>query len=481
MLIPAAAARGQAHHHPRPGPPPASAPATAPAADAKDADKGLSVTYGTVTRDGRPIAYRATAGPLAMRDESGKVQANIFFVAYDNKQDDPSATGRSRSCSTAAPGRPPCGCTWAGPGPKVVQLAGDGRPSGPPYRLVDNPSTWLAGSDLVFVDPVGTGYSRPAAGEDAKQFYGYRQDLASTADFIRTYLTKYHRWGSPIYLAGESYGTTRCAGLAGYLADRYGIEVNGVTLDLQRARLRHDLPLARQRPAVRAVAAQLRRRRLLPPQAQGPVRRRPAADDRRRPRLRHERLPAGAEPGVARCQPERRQHVIDQLAALTGIPADTWDRGNLRLGPAEFEKMLLGDGRHILGRFDGRLVGYDPAGNATHPSFDPSLSYYLPAYESTFNQYVHDVLHYDSDLPYEVLSERVGPWPLGEGDSPALQHRRPAGRSSCNTPGCGCSSSTGCSTWPRRSTRPTTRSGGYNWIQLGHVPACRTCTFQAGT
>ncbi len=414
-LIPAAAAFGQEHRRPRPGGPPASQPATtAPAAtgDARD----LSVTRGTVTRNGQPIAYRATTGQMAMRDESGKAKANIFFVAYDNQQEDPS----DRAITFLFNGGPGAAAVWlhlGGCGPKVLQLADDGRPMGAPYRLVDNPSTWLAGSDLVFVDPVGTGYSRPAPGEDAKQFYGYRNDLSATADFIRTYLTRYHRWGSPIYLAGESYGTTRCAGLAGYLADRYGIEVNGVTLIssvLDFGTLSptpgNDLPYELWLPSYAAVA--FYHHKLTAPYDVDLQR---TIDDARA-FAANDYLPALNQ--GAGLPAERRKRVVDQLAALTGIPADTWDRGNLRVGPGEFEKQLLGDGRHIVGRFDGRVTGYDPAGNATHPAFDPSLSYFLPAYESTFNQYVHDGLKYDNDLPYEVLSEQVGPWPLGEGNSP---------------------------------------------------------------
>ncbi len=413
-LIPAAAVLAQDHHRPRPAaaPPAASQPAAPAAAEAKD----LSVTHGTVVRDGRPIAYRATAGPLPLKDESGHVKANVFFVAYDAEQAD---TG-DRPITFLFNGGPGAAAVWlhlGGCGPRVIQLGGDGRPAGPPYRLVDNPSTWLGGSDLVFIDPVGTGYSRPAPGEDAKQFYGYANDLQWTADFVRTYLTKYRRWGSPIYLAGESYGTTRCAGLAGYLADRYGIGVNGVTLIssvLDFGTLTptpgNDLPYELWLPSYASVA--FYHHKLAAPydaDLQHTI-------DAARTFAAGEYLPA-LNLGAA-LPADRRKHVVEQLAALSGLPADTWDRGNLRVGPAEFEKSLLGDGRHILGRFDGRVTGYDPAGLSTHPAFDPSLSYFLPAYESTFNQYVRDTLHYENDVPYEVLSDRVQPWPLGEGNAP---------------------------------------------------------------
>ena len=402
---------------PRPGPPAASQPASpTPAADTKDGDKGLSITHGTVTRDGKPIEYRATAGPMTMRDEVGKAKANLFFVSYDTEAADTS----TRPLTFLFNGGPGAAAVWlhlGGCGPKVLQLDPKGMPVGPPYRLVDNPSTWLGGSDLVFVDPVGTGYSRAAAGEDPKQFYGYRNDLESCGDFIRAYLTKYHRWGSPIYLAGESYGTTRCAGLAGYLADRYGIQVNGVTLVscvLDFGTLSpspgNDLPYELWLPSYAAVA--FYHHKLtgeLATDLQKTV-------DAARHFASDEYLPALNK--GAGLSADARKHVVEKLAALTGIPAETWDRGNLRVGPAEFEKQLLGDGRHIVGRFDGRVVGYDPNGNSTRPGFDPSLSYYLPAYASAFNRYARETLHYESDLPYEVLSEQVRPWPLGQGESP---------------------------------------------------------------
>jgi carboxypeptidase C (cathepsin A) len=411
-LIPAVAAYGQEHHRGRPGAPPTSQPTTAAAAPVADA-KDLSVTHGTVTRNGQAVAYRATAGLMAMKDEAGKVKANIFFVGYDTE----AADTQDRPLTFLFNGGPGAAAVWlhlGGCGPKVVQLDPKGVPVGPPYRLVDNPATWLGGSDLVFVDPVGTGYSRAAPGEDAHQFFGYENDLQSTADFVRAYLTKYRRWGSPIYLAGESYGTTRCAGLAGYLADRYGIAVNGVTLmssvldfSTLQASPGNDLPYEMYLPSYAAVAWYHRR---LGAAYQADLQKTIAAA---RAFATDEYLPA-LNKGDALPAAERAR-VIGQLAALTGIPADTWDRGGLRVGPAEFEKQLLGDGRHIIGRFDGRSTGYDPAGNGTSPSFDPSLSYYLPAYASAFNRYVRETLKYENDVPYEVLSDQVQPWPMSQG------------------------------------------------------------------
>src|SRR5206468_11558713 len=113
-------------------------------------------------------------------------------------------------------------------GPRTVKLDDHGIPAGPPHALVDNPNTWLANTDLVFIDPVSTGFSRAAEGVNPQDFYGVENDLRSVAEFIRLYTTRYERWQSPKFLAGESYGTTRAAALSEYLLDRVGLDLNGI-------------------------------------------------------------------------------------------------------------------------------------------------------------------------------------------------------------------------------------------------------------
>src|SRR5271170_1556125 len=191
----------------------------------------LSTTHHTITLDGKPLSYTATAGPLPMQDETGKPQADLFYVAYD--ADAPPADPATRPITFLFNGGPGAAAVWlhlGAAGPKTIELDDHDLPVGPPYRLTDNSSTWLTASDLVFIDPVSTGYSRPAPGEKPEQFHGVRPDIESVSAFIRLYLTKHRRWASPIYLVGESYGTTRAAALADHLAQRYGIDVNGVVL-----------------------------------------------------------------------------------------------------------------------------------------------------------------------------------------------------------------------------------------------------------
>jgi carboxypeptidase C (cathepsin A) len=386
---------------------PAGKPDGAPAEDGK-----LSVTQHQITLDGKSLDYRATAGNMVMKDEAGKAKANIFFVSYDTQQPDPT----TRPITFLFNGGPGAASVWlhlGAAGPKTVELDANALPVGPPFKLVDNQATWLRGSDLVFIDPVSTGFSRAAAGEDPGQFHGYTNDIASVADFIRVYITKNNRWGSPIYLAGESYGTTRASGLAGYLAERYGISVNGITLvssvlDFQTLEPGggNDLPYELFLPTYSAVAWYHKR---LGPEYQADMdktinaARKFATDEYAPALLKGASLTA-----------DERTHIIKQLSALTGINADLIDRANLRIGPGMFEKEVLGDGKQIIGRYDGRITGFDP--NAEHggPSYDPSLSRYRPAYSAAFNQYIRNELKFESDLPYEVLTGKVHPWSMND-------------------------------------------------------------------
>src|SRR5580704_16615743 len=214
------------------------------------------VTEHTVTLpDGKTLNYKAITGYLLIRDNKepqsekesrkesgkeslqdqldptkGKPKAQIFFVAYVLNGVDDAAT---RPVTFAFNGGPGSASVWlhmGGIGPRRAVLSDRGEALPPPPKITDNESTWLEKTDLVFVDPVSTGFSRPVRGEDAKQFYGYKQDLASVGDFIRIWTTRYSRWSSPKILAGESYGTTRAAGLSQYLQDRYGLYVNGIVL-----------------------------------------------------------------------------------------------------------------------------------------------------------------------------------------------------------------------------------------------------------
>ena len=207
------------------------APARPPETDrfpAPPAVEKLQQTQHSIQINGKTIAYTATAGTLVLKKDDSKPIASIFFVAYTRDDADKSR----RPVTFAFNGGPGSSSIWlhlGALGPKRVVLGPNGEQMPPPYRLTDNEDSLIEFTDLVFIDPVTTGYSRNAPGEDPKQFHGLEGDLNSVADFIRLYTSKFDRWGSPKFLAGESYGTTRAAGLAEVLLDQ-GIYLNGITL-----------------------------------------------------------------------------------------------------------------------------------------------------------------------------------------------------------------------------------------------------------
>ena len=179
---------------------------------------------------GQEIKYTATAGMLVMKDEEGKPKASVFYMAYT--RDDVTDVGQ-RPIMFTFNGGPGSSSVWlhlGAFGPRRVEMGDAGALLPPPYKLVDNESSLLDVTDMVFIDPVSTGYSRPAPGESPSQFHGVQEDVQSVGDFIRLYATRNKRWSSPKFLAGESYGTTRAAGLSGYLQQRYGMYLNGIIL-----------------------------------------------------------------------------------------------------------------------------------------------------------------------------------------------------------------------------------------------------------
>ncbi len=392
----------------------------------------LKITSHSVEVRGKKIDYTATAGTLVQRDEAGNAKADMFFVAYVKKGP---ATKPAPQPSTAASddaakkieattrpvtfvfnGGPGAASVWlhlGTAGPRRINLNEKGLPPGPPYELVDNESSWLDATDLVFIDPVGTGYSRPAKGEKGEQFYGVREDIESMAAFIRLWTTRYQRWTSPKFLAGESYGTTRAAGLSRYLLNRQGISLNGImlissVLDFQTLRPGegNDLPYALYVPSYAAAAWYHKK---LGPELQ----------QRELPKLLEEvKGWSMGEYGVALLKgggipDDEKRAIAEKLATYTGLPVDWIMRSDLRIDPMRFMKQLLNDQRKMLGRFDARITGFTSDPIEAEPEYDPSLAPYLGAYTANFNDYVRRELKFESDLPYEVLSGRVQPWNYG--------------------------------------------------------------------
>lgn len=421
VALVAGGARGQVERrHHLPATEATSAPATAPEhRDRQGGQEGKKenepvVTEHEVTVGGKVLRYKATAGTLTLKDDAGKPRASVFFVAYDKMGEgvDPA----TRPITYVFNGGPGAASVWlhlGAVGPRRIDLLPDGLVGPPPYRLVDNEQTWLDLTDLVFIDPVGTGYSRPAEGQKADQFFGVEQDIAAVAEFIRLYTTKYQRWASPKFLAGESYGTTRAAGLSEYLIDHTGIALNGIlfvstVLDFATIRIDDNNAMAfpLQLPTYAAVAwyhhklPQDRNKKLedLVREVQHW-----ALTDYMTALAKGDRLGA-----------EERKRVVDRLVEYTGLSPALIEQANLRISPGFFQKHLLADERKIVGRFDARVTGFATATERPWPEYDPSLSQYYPVYSSTFNDYVRRELKYESDLTYEVLSSRVGPWDFGQ-------------------------------------------------------------------
>ncbi|HLV58431.1 MAG TPA: peptidase S10 [Natronosporangium sp.] len=382
------------------------------AATPPDLQDELVVTRHTVhTADGRELRYTATSGRMVLRREEHtdeekfdgfKPKAEVFLTSYT--LDD--ASPRNRPVTFAFNGGPGSSSVWLHLGllgPRRV-LSGDvGSLVPPPYGLADNPQTLLAVSDLVFIDPVSTGFSRPAKGEKPKEFHGFGGDLESVGEVIRLWTSRHGRWLSPKYLCGESYGTLRAAGLARHLQEKYGMNVNGLMLisavldfGLLRTGGLNDAPYVMFLPTYAAIAHYhgLHGDRPL----------RDVLDDAEAYASRE--YPWVLSRGT-RLTAEERAAAVSKIASLTGLSEDYVDRVNLRIEHIRFFTELLRHRRLTVGRLDGRFTGWDSDYGRERWSSDPSMDAIMGPYTAAFNHYVRHDLQYESDLPYEVLSRRV--------------------------------------------------------------------------
>jgi carboxypeptidase C (cathepsin A) len=405
-----------------------------------DDEPVLSVTAHTITVDGKVLRYHATAGYIIQKEEEDKPllnaegrapapaeskadsekpkegpkpKAKIFFVAYT--LDDVADTSK-RPITYLFNGGPGSASIWLHMGavsPRRANLTPEGESPPPPYQVVDNESTWLDRTDLVFVDPVSTGFSRPTQKEPAGQFHGVKEDIASIGDFIRLYTTRNARWLSPKFIMGESYGTFRAAGLSDYLQSRYGLYLNGIVLvstvlkyDEIRYTPENDEPYIGFLPGF-AVAAWYHKKLSPEMEAKG-------VDEV----AREAREFAGNEYALAlgkgdAATADERQHVADQLSHFTGIPSAEFKLLNLRLSDFMFfDRLLLQEGRYV-GRYDARMTGISGApGHMSAEEYDPSFEAVAPPFNAAFNDYVRRELKFESDIPYEGLID-VTPWKFG--------------------------------------------------------------------
>jgi carboxypeptidase C (cathepsin A) len=378
------------------------------------ADEEPVVTHHRISLLGKDLKYTATAGLMPIRDAKGETEARIFFMAYTRDDAGPAA---SRPIMFSFNGGPGSASVWlhlGALGPRRVTITKDPVIPPPPFRLVDNEATWLDRTDLVFIDPVGTGYSRAAKPELNAKFHEVRGDITSVGEFIRMYLTRYDRWASPLFLIGESYGTTRAAGLAGYLVDR-GIAFNGLllvscALDFQGFAF-SDSNAAAFRNYLPSYAASAWYHKKLPADLQ--------ALDLRTLLKEVERFSDKEYVSILvrgdELAGEDRSNAISQLARYTGLKSSDIEAVHLRITQSYFCKKLLESQRRSVGRFDARYQGVEGAPASDTPSFDPSLAGVRAPYTSTFNNYVRTELGYKTDLPYYILGEGIGPWNWQQG------------------------------------------------------------------
>ncbi|MGO8837724.1 MAG: S10 family peptidase [Limisphaerales bacterium] len=382
--------------------------AKAEAGTIPDATHKPVLTTNTVTIAGQRVTYVAETGMLPLLKPDGASRASVFYVAYTRTGLTNKSARPVTFCFNGGPGSSSVWLHLGALGPRRVQMNENGTLPPPPFGLVDNEYSILNDSDLVFIDPVATGFSRPVKDEKADQFFGDSGDLDSVGEFIRLWTTRHERWLSPKYLCGESYGVFRAAGLANHLRARCGMYLNGLILVsgvLDFATIwnnaGNDVPYPLSLPAY-AAAAQFHKK--LPPDLQSDL---PRALAEARAFAKGE-YAAALQQGAALPADERKK-IVAELARLTGLKPQVIEDNNLRIDPGVFRKQLLHDEGLILGAYDARITGRDDDPASPYPDFDPSSAATLGPFSAAMNAYVRGELKFEDDLPYEILAG-VQPW-----------------------------------------------------------------------
>jgi carboxypeptidase C (cathepsin A) len=369
------------------------------------------------------LHYSATSGRVVLHEErfDGKEfkgyqpKAEVFVTSYLLEDADPA----TRPITFAFNGGPGSSSVWLHLGllgPRRVVMGDAGSPLPPPWGLTDNFETLLAQTDLVFIDPVTTGYSRVVEGGDTAEYHGFQRDLESVGSVIRLLTTRYGRWLSPKFLAGESYGTLRASALANHLQNRFGWFPNGIILissviDMGTIRFTegNDQPTSLYLPTYAALA-----------HYHGLHGDRSLDEVRAEAETLAERDYPWALARGSRLSAGERSEIIAKLASVTALSQEYIGRVDLRLEHQRFFREILRSKGQIIGRLDGRFVGYDPTDGDDKPTHDPSNVAIHGPYSAAFNHYVRNELGYENDLPYEILTDRVQPWSYAEFEGRAV-------------------------------------------------------------
>lgn len=398
-------------------------PATTATVEPKD---DLKVTRHHVSIGGDHVPYTATAGTMVFREEvigqgeqadraeGPKARAEVFVVSYVRDDVADPASRPVTFCFNGGPGSSSVWLHLGMLGPKRVALDPEGFPVSLGGELGDNGHSLLDVSDLVFIDPISTGYSRALKGEKPKEFHGFSKDIASVGEVIRLWCSRNGRWPSPKYLAGESYGTTRAAGLAGHLQQRHGLYLSGLmlissvldfsTLDFSPG---NDLPPLLFLPSYAATAHYHRR-----------------LDDELLALPLRELLDQVEEFAVERYAPAllrgaslangERTRIAEEVARYTGLERRFVEANDLRVPIFRFVKELLREKRKTVGRLDSRYLGSDRDAAGESFEYDPAYSSIQGPYTAALNHYLSSELGYASDLPYEILADLYRNWSYKE-------------------------------------------------------------------
>jgi carboxypeptidase C (cathepsin A) len=362
----------------------------------------FSETTRDTTINGKPIAYTATVGSIPARDSSGKETGQIFYIAYRQEKGE-----ETRPITFAFNGGPGSSSAWlhlGALGPKRILTPEEGQTCNPPYILIDNADSIFDLTDLVFIDPIGTGFSRVADEKD-KSFYNMKGDIESVGNFICDFVTREGRWKSPKYIAGESYGTFRACGVSEYLLSRHGLYLNGLILiscaiDFQTIDFTHldnDLPYSLYLPSFAATAWY--HGKLDPKMSLEEV-------------ISSARLfaltnlaPALISNGVV---PER---LYGDMSTWTGLPLDFIQQQDGLIDDYTFFLQLLSDQKKVIGRFDSRCAGNILPPRTIAEYHDPSSSNIKGVFTAAIRAYLHDNLNCKTDFPrYEVLTDIGNRW-----------------------------------------------------------------------
>ena len=378
----------------------------------------VAITRHKTKINGKTMAYTATCGTWVMREEHDKdgehlgqkATSAMFFTAYTKDGVKDASERPIMFCFNGGPGSSSVWLHLGLIGPKRVSLDREGNAGAPPYKLIDNDFSILSDTDLVFIDPVGTGYSRMVEGEKTKEYHEYQRDLESVGAFIRLFVSRHERWASPKFIAGESYGTTRACGLAGLLQDKYGMYINGlylisVALDFQTIRFDHgnDVPPVMYLPTYAATAWVHKK---LPAELQ----KKSVAN-----LVKEVEAYAAGEYAHAlfqgdRLSPKEFDKVATQVARYTGLSVAYVKSTKLRVHIHRFCKELLRDEGKTVGRLDSRFTARDRDSAGEQFEFDPAHAVIGGAFATTLNDYVRRTLKFETDLDYRVLAGLYMTW-----------------------------------------------------------------------